>query len=181
MTSNEHQSAGADIEPDGEESDGQSLAIEETWAEARREAGLDPDEIGTVPPDRPGFVSPYLVLYAGFFLGPAVALASSLAVAPRRLTVRRVSVMVGICGAAWCAIQGVTGALAGNWGHLGLQMVRSGMNFTGSALLLLFWRREFPASFLHDRRSIATSVGLGTILLIAFVLLPPEILAYIGR
>lgn len=160
---------------------GEALELEETWAEARREAGLDPDEIGVVPQDEPGLVSPYLVLYAGFFLGPGAALLSSLSVAPPRLSVRRVSVMLGICGAFWCAIQGVTGALAGGWSNLSLQMIRSGLNFVGSGMLLLFWRRESPSVFLHDRNSIAISFGIGTVLLIAFVLLPPELLAYIGR
>jgi hypothetical protein len=180
VTTDQHHGEGRSSSSETEASE-ESLELDETWAEARREAGLDPDEIGVVEQKQPGLVSPYLVLYAGFFLGPGAAFLSSLAVAPRRLTVRRVSVMLGICGACWCAIQGATGALADGWGNLGLQMMRSGLNFVGSGLLLLFWRREFPSGFLHDRMSIARSFGIGTVLLIAFVWLPPDVLAYIGR
>jgi len=87
--------------------------------------------------------------------------------------------MLGVCGAAWCAVQGATGRLAEGWS--GVQMVRSGINFAASAFLLLFWRRECPDCFLHDRRSIAVSFAVGTILLLAFLYLPPEFLASVGR
>lgn len=170
--------------PSGEVSpDTGPLEVDRHWEEAREAAGLDPGKIGFVEPEAgPGpLLSPYLILYAGFFLGPAFAFASSLLVAPRGLTIRRTSVMLGICGAAWCALQGATLVLAPAWSDLGLQVLRSVVNFSASALLVLFWRRESPSRFVHDRRAVVQSVAAGVVLLALFSVVPTEFLAYLGR
>lgn len=161
------------------------LDVEEEWAQAREAAGLEPEAnygaSGAAVVGAGALLSPYLILYAGFFLGPSSALISSLFVGPGDLSVRRVSFMLGICGAAWCAIQGATLLVAPEWGDAQVQMMRSMLNFSGSAALVLFWRREAPMRFAHSRRAIASSIIVGVLLLGFFALLPSSALAYLGR
>lgn len=171
-----------------DENPGGDLDIDRQWNEARANAGLDP-----LPETRPdeadrqsasgALLSPYLVLYAGFFLGPAGAFVSSLGVGPRDLTVRRIAVMFGISGAIWCSLQGTTAVLATGpaLSDVGLQAVRSGFNFAGAVLLILFWRRELPGRFRHSRRAVGSSVVAGLVLLVLFVSLPTSVLGVLGR
>lgn len=173
----------------GDESDGgEQLDIDEQWNEARANAGLDPlpeaRRDGTeAGPSGGAVLSPYLVLYAGFFLGPAGAFVSSLGVGPRDLSVRRIAVMFGICGAIWCGLQGTTAVLASGsaLSDIGLQAVRSGFNFAGAVLIILFWRRELPGRFRHSRRAVGSSVVAGLALLVLFVSLPTSVLGVLGR
>jgi hypothetical protein len=181
-TGSEAGASGAADEPDG----GEELDIDRQWNDARANAGLDPlpeTRRDTGQPGAGALLSPYLVLYAGFFLGPAGAFVSSLGVGPRDLSVRRVAVMFGICGAIWCGIQGTTAVLAAGpaLSDVGLQAVRSGFNFAGAVLLILFWRRELPGRFRHSRRAVKSSVVVGLVMLVLFVSLPTSVLGVLGR
>ncbi len=171
---------------DDEQTNTEPLEIEREWARAREEAGLSPrpgspEHGGNDRPRGGALLSPYLVLYAGFFLGPLAALGSSLMVGPRDLTVRRVAVMFGICGAVWCGMQGGTVMLASSWSDVALQAVRSGFNFAGAVALMLFWRREVPGRFRHGRKAVVYSILVGLGLLTCFVLLPTSVLGVLGR
>jgi hypothetical protein len=169
-----------DGDREGEPAEGEDLDIDGEWKDARQAAGLDPDAQG-MPVGDPPFLSPYLILYAGFFLGPPAAMGAAMAVAPRALSVRRLAFMVGICGAAWCVIQGATFTLAPSWSELGIQLLRSGLNFAASTTLVLFWWRESPGRFIHNRRIIEYSIIAGLGLLAVFATVPTEFLAYTGR
>ena len=165
---------------------GEGLEIEREWSEARAARRMEPSAPGAAGEAAalagPGaLLSPYLILYAGFFLGPASAFASSLFVGPRDLSVRRISFMLGICGAAWCAIQGMTVLAAPFWSDTGVQMLRSSFNFSGSALLVIFWRSESPGRFAHSRRAIVASILVGCVLLAFFAFLPGSALLFLGR
>ena len=173
----------AEVEPSGGgagSEEGEGFDIDGEWKEARQAAGLDPDTQG-MPLGDPPFLSPYLILYAGFFLGPGAAMAAAMAVAPGDLTIRRVAFMFGICGAAWCVIQGTTLTLAPTWSEVGIQLVRSGLNFAASTSLVLFWWRESPGRFIHNRRITEYSIIAGLGLLAVFAIVPTEFLAYTGR
>ncbi|MGM0555085.1 MAG: hypothetical protein ACQEVA_01790 [Myxococcota bacterium] len=167
-----------------EESNKKDLDLEQEWAEARAAAGLPADrseraDKGTV--DEPVDVSPFTLLYSGFFLGPAATLLLSLYFLGSRTSTRDVVLLTGICGAAWSVAQAGAFLLAGEIPTAYVQMIRSGANFAaGAAALWVLWRRP-GVSFLHDRQSLIQTAVLGFLLVAAFLAIPDEVRIWLGR
>ncbi|MFP4598634.1 MAG: hypothetical protein ACLFVJ_10310 [Persicimonas sp.] len=161
------------------------LAFEREWADARRAAGMDPERAGgrgSKVPDEPlAEVSPLTLLYTGFLLGPPTTFAVTLLLVGRKLRLRTLIFVLGVCGAAWCVIQAATFGLAGDWTVVELQMLRTGANFTGGLLLIWFLRVHTEAPFGHDRQTLINTAVLGALLVVGYVLLPDTALMWLGR
>lgn len=167
-----------------EESDNQELDLEQEWAEARAAAGLPSDRSqrnDQSAVDRPVDVSPFILLFSGFFLGPAATLLLAVYFLGERTSLRDIVLLTGICGAAWSLAQAAGFFLGGEIPTAYVQMVRSGVNFAaGSAALWLLWKRP-GVSFLHDRQSILQTAVLGFLLVAAFLAIPDEVRIWLGR
>jgi hypothetical protein len=167
-----------------DESKKNDFDLEQEWAEARAAAGLPADrsqrgETGDV--DKPVDVSPFTLLYSGFFLGPAATLLLSLYFLGKRTSTRDVVLLTGICGAAWSVAQAGAFLFGGEMPTAYVQMIRSGANFAaGAAALWVLWKRP-GVSFLHDRQSIIQTAVLGFLLVAAFLAIPDEVRVWLGR
>lgn len=158
--------------------------VEREWAQARAAAGLSSgkgSDGGRRDVEMPVDVSPFSLLYSGFFLGPGATLALGLYLIGRRLKARDVALLVGVCGLAWSLAQGLTFLTAGEVPPAYVQMVRSGVNFAaGGAVLWWLWRRP-GVSFLHDRQSMMQTAVLGFLFVSAFMAMPQELQFWLGR
>jgi hypothetical protein len=167
-----------------EESTQSDLDVEQEWAEARAAAGLPADrsERGDKRSvDVPVDVSPFTLLYSGFFLGPAATLLLSFYFLGNRTSARDVALLTGICGAAWSLAQAAAFMLGGEIPTAYVQMIRSGANFAaGAATLWVLWKRP-GVSFLHDRQSLIQTAVLGFLLVAAFLAIPEDVQIWLGR
>lgn len=155
-------------------------SVEREWAEARVAAGMGARPGGDAV-ETPAEISPFLLLYSGFLVGPVATLLLALAVGARQLRLRHVAAVVGIAGAGWCFIQGLTMVLAGAWPEMHLQFLRTAINFgVGLALLVYLWR-GVGVSMAHDRQTLVSSLVVAGLLVIAFNLLPDAALVWGGR
>lgn len=167
-----------------DESPQNDLNVEQEWAEARAAAGLpadraERDEKRSV--NTPVDVSPFTLLYSGFFLGPAATLLLSIYFLGKRTSTRDVVMLAGICGAAWSLAQAAAFMFGGEIPTAYVQMIRSGANFAaGAAALWLLWKRP-GVSFLHDRQSLIQTAVLGFLLVAAFLAIPDDMRIWLGR
>jgi hypothetical protein len=162
----------SDNEPESHRSHGddQDWDFEGEWEQARAASRGENAEI-----------SPYSLLYTGFFLGPAATFLAMIVVMGRRFDVRAALFTLGICGAAWSIAQGTTFGLHAQWSPLALQAVRTCINFVAGLLLLWFALRKGHIAFAHDRRTLVNT-GIFLMLLIAvFSATSAETLFWLGR
>jgi peptidoglycan/LPS O-acetylase OafA/YrhL len=176
----------SEIEPTMDtDDDAEGLDVDGDWADARAAAGL---EIGWVSV-RQGHggheisaeVSPYVLLYSGFLLGPAASLLVALILLARRFEARAALFSVGVCGAAWGVIQAATFGLAGQWTTVELQILRTVGNFLVGVTLLAFLRKYTAVPFGHDRQTLINTVVIGVLMVIGYASMSPETLVWLGR
>ncbi|MBA2662917.1 MAG: hypothetical protein H0U74_11515 [Bradymonadaceae bacterium] len=162
-----------------------ALELEREWAEARLQAGLDPRTFeGTRTPTPKAVVAPFspvLLLYSGFFLGPWVTLTVALLARGRRFVLREILIMVGLCGVAWCLIQGSM-ALSDTWSLFHMQLWRSALNFALGLALLAALRHWSPTPMVHTRNTYVNTLALAVfILAIYFNWRSSVLLVWLGR
>jgi hypothetical protein len=165
-------------EPEDNPQDAASLQLEAEWMRANHEGGWTPhmSEHGAGHA-----LSPYLCLYAGFFLGPPGLLLTALLVAPKRLTIRRVGMFVGIAGLAWCLVQAGTALLFQHAAWSVLYASRAAINFVAGVAIVITWRLERPTTLLHSRRSVFHTVAIGLMQFGVYWVLSREILLMLGK
>lgn len=160
------------------ERDAASLALEAEWMRTNEQEGWLPH----MSPHGAGHaLSPYLCLYAGFFLGPPGLLLTALLVAPKRLTLRRLGIFIGITGLAWSVVQGGTVLMMDAWSGTALFVSRATINFLAGVAVVLAWRVERPTTLLHSRESVFHTVVIGLMQLGVFMVLSRDVLWLLGR
>lgn len=161
--------------------------LEREWAEARRAAGLDESAAASDSrardTDGEGLaeISPFVLLYTGFMLGPPATFLGVIILLGRRFELRTAAFALGICGAAWAIMQAATFGLAGDWSAMGLQVLRTGGNFAVGLVLLWFLARKTPVAFGHDRQTVVNTVVFVLLLVAAYSFLPQTVLVWLGR
>jgi hypothetical protein len=175
----------SEFKPNEDADDEGELDLEGEWAQAREAAGL---EVGWVTlrggeADKRIYaeISPYVLLYSGFLLGPAATFVVSLIVLARRFEARAAIFSLGVCGAAWGAIQAATFGLAGQWTATELQILRTGGNLVVGILLLWFLKSHTAAPFRHDRQTSINTVVIAVLLVVCYASVSPETLVWMGR
>jgi hypothetical protein len=161
------------------------LDLEGEWADAREAAGLEVGWVslreGQADQKISAEVSPYVLLYSGFLLGPAATLVVAMILLAKRFEARAAVFSIGVCGAAWSVIQAATFGLAGEWSAVELQVLRTGGNFMVGVLLLWFLRKYTAAPFGHDRQTLINTVVVGVLMVVGYASFSPETLVWLGR
>lgn len=177
--------AGAHEEATHEEATQEEWDFEREWAEAREAAVRDgqPVVVGVAQAGEaePADLSPYVLLYTGFLLGPPASLLSVLLLMGRGFRLRVAAFALGICGATWVTSQAATLGLIGHWPGVALQMLRTGDNFLAGLVLLWFLRREASVPFVHDRQTYMNTLIFAVLLVVLYVSLPHKVLLWLGR
>ncbi len=155
--------------------------FEREWARARAATERDQRRRGRRREDEPAEISPYVLLYTGFLLGPPASWLAVLILMGRRFRARVAVFALGICGAAWVTSQAAVAGLAGHWSGVALQMLRTSNNFLVGLVLLWFLRRDASVTFVHDRQTYINTVIFGLLLVVLYASLPHAVLIWLGR
>jgi hypothetical protein len=162
-----------------------SWDLDREWADARTRAGLSPDfEVRREEGPRPvaATVSPFLLLYSGFFLGPWATMLVALAALSQRPTARFVVLVLSLCAAFWLMIQGITLYLFSSWPLLHLQILRAGLNLTLGAMLIFAVRASAPRPIVHTPRALQRTAAVSALILLTYYLWRSSaVLAWLGR
>ncbi|QDG50072.1 hypothetical protein FIV42_04770 [Persicimonas caeni] len=172
-------------EESGEES---GLDIDREWSEARKAAERDAmrrfmRQHTAKERQKAAFaeVSPYVLLYSGFLLGPAATFGVAFLLIARNFEARAAIFALGLCGTVWGLIQAATFGLAGQWSTVELQILRTGANFLLGVLLLWFLAKQTDVPLAHDRQTVVNTVVLGLLLVLGYSFASPDLLVWLGR
>ena len=124
---------------------------------------------------------PVLLLYVGFFFGPFVTALAAVFTMRGRIEPRHAAIVVGTCGTAWCLLQGLSVYNGAWWSELALQGTRSAINFAAGIITYIVIRPVAVRRFRQSSRTLAISVAVVALSLVAFLLLPASALIALGR
>ncbi|MFU8804558.1 MAG: hypothetical protein ACNA8W_12165 [Bradymonadaceae bacterium] len=151
-------------------------ALDQEWSDAQRKAQRDQDE------SIEAAFSPYLLLYTGFFLGPFVTFLVTLIVVHRRPRLRNVLFLLGVSGATWSVLQGLTWHLHSSWSLFALQAMRTSFNLGLGLFCILAVRSWYGRSLVHSRQTIFNTVILAALMVVIFMSsMSSPVLVWLGR
>lgn len=146
--------------------------LDREWAEARVRAGHAPyayDPSGETPSPIAAIVSPFLLLYSGFFMGPWATFAVALLALSQRPTLRFVAFAASLCAAIWLLIQGVTMWLIEGWTLAQIQALRSAINFVLGVVMLFVVRGWTRGRLVHTRQTLTNTAALAALLIATYI------------
>ena len=158
--------------------------LDTEWAEMRVEAGLppEPDFLAGQRPT-PAFeatMTPMILLYTGFFLGPVITLVVALLLLIHRPSLRQIALMASVAATAWLLIQGIT-LFVGGLEPLTLRVVRSVCNLGLGTFFLVYIRAITPGLLVVTRHSLVQTLGASVLVLALYAFLTPGALLWMGR
>lgn len=151
-------------------------ALDQEWYEARRLAQ------GSQQPGVEASFSPYLLLYSGFLLGPAATWVLTFLIVPRKPRLRQILLVLGLAGATWSILQGLTWQLNQSWSFFALQSMRTGFNLALGLVCILVLNSWHEEKILHTRQTLINTLVLGGLMIVTFVTwMSSPVLVWMGR
>lgn len=155
--------------------------LDQEWSEARRKAQRSQD-MGDHGTGLEASFSPYLLLYSGFLLGPGATWVLTFLIIPRKPALRQVLLILGLAGATWSILQGLTWQLHQSWSLFALQSMRAGFNLVLGLVCILILKSWHEERILHTRQTLINTLVLGGLMILAFVTwMSSPLLVWLGR